>query len=310
MDKNKKPFKRISLEKVITTSFLVDISDVVINVVVVFLSGSVTMLSQALEGGSDLLSSGLLLIGVKLSKRSLDQKHPYGHGREIYFWTFVSGFVTFGITATLSFYWGLHRFLHPAPIRNLPLAYFALIVAAFTNGYAFSLSYRRLLGEKSLSRFWRVFLHSALIETKTALVLDLMGTVASILGLIALLIYGVTGNLRFDGIGAMAIGLSLAFFAFFILKGSKELLVGQSAPPEVEEEIKKAALSFPQVKSVLDLRTIFIGLDKLLVNMEVHLKDGLITDDIEILIDEIEEKIRKQIPTATHIQIELETPDV
>ena len=77
---------QITSEKVIVTSFLVDVSDVLINAFVAVLSGSVVMLSQALEGGADLLASGFLLVGIKRSKRPSDRKHPYGYGRELYFW--------------------------------------------------------------------------------------------------------------------------------------------------------------------------------------------------------------------------------
>lgn len=305
-----KKFTKIPVEKVVATSFIVDISDVLINVFVAAVTGSIVIFSQALQGASGLLASGLLFVGVRRSKLPADRKHPYGHGREIYFWTFLSGLATFGITATFSFYWGLQRFLNPETIENLYLAYIALIISFFTNGYSFSLSSRRLLGVQGFSKFIEVFRHSALIETKTTFVLDLMGTVASILGLIALFITGITGDLRFDGIGAMAIGISLAFFAFFILKGAKELLVGQSASQETEEKIKKAALSYSSVKKVIDLRTLLLGSDRLLVNLEVHIKDDLTTDEIEELIDKIEHKIKKQVPQATNIQIELETPKV
>ena len=94
------------------------------------------MVAQALEGGADLLSSGLILIGVKMSKRPADKRHPYGYGRELYFWTFVSGLATFGVTATLSFYFGLRRFLSPEPVHHLAAAYAVLLFTVFSNGYA------------------------------------------------------------------------------------------------------------------------------------------------------------------------------
>jgi cation diffusion facilitator family transporter len=301
---------KISLQRVVIVSFLVDVSDVAINVVIAVLTGSVTMVAQALEGVVDLVSTGFLLVGVRQSKQPADQLHPYGHGKELYFWAFLSGLATFGVTATLSFYFGLQRFIHPEPIENLGFTYLALGIAAITNGYACSLSYRRLLGNKGISQLWTTFRHSALIETKTAFVLDLMGTVASILGLIALVIYGTTGDLRFDGIGAMATGLALAFFALFILQGAKELLLGQSANFETLQEIEHAVCTFTEVLAVLDLRTIYVGADTLLVNMELHLQDNLTTDQIEQLVDQIETRVKDTVPAAAHIHIELETPDV
>lgn len=302
--------RKITSEKVVLTSFLVSISDVTINVILAIVSGSVVMLSQALQGGADLLAAGFLLIGVRKSKKPGDKKHPYGHGRELYFWTFLSALATFTITAGLSFYFGLQRFFNPEPIEKLPLAYLALILAAGTNGYSMSLSLRRLLGKRPIEEIWHTFKNSALIETKTTFVLDIMGTTASLLGLGALIFYGTTGNLRFDGIGAMAIGITLAFLALFIIKGAKDLLVGQSASREVEEKIIKVTKDDPNVREVLDLRTLHIGPERLLINMEINLADELTTDEIEVLIDKIEKEIKSQVPTATNIQIELETPDV
>jgi cation diffusion facilitator family transporter len=308
--KKKRRSSKVSLKRVVLTSFLVDVSDVALNVIASLLSGSVTMMAQALEGAADLLSSGLLLIGSRLSEKPPSERYPYGHGRELYFWTFMSGLATFTITAGLSFYWGLMRFLDPEPVSHLYLNYAVLIFAVFSNGYAFSLSYRRLLGKKSFTQIIDTFIHSAFIETKTTFILDLMGTVASLFGLISLLIYGATGNIRFDGVGAMATGLALAFFAYFILKGSKELLVGRSASVEVVEKIRKAVESFSEVNKVLDLRTLLIGPDRLLVNMEVHTIDGLTTDEIEKLIDRIEKKIKSKVNIRMRIQVELESLEV
>lgn len=301
---------KISLEKVVYTSFLTNIIDVVFNIIVAYFTGSITVLSIGLESLADLLSSAFLLIGALLSKRPADKQHAFGYGREIYFWALLSGLITFTVAASLSFYWGFLRVLHPAEIENLTLTYVTLFIGVLTNGYAFSLSYRRLAGRKKFARLWQTFIHSALIETKTAFVLDLMGTTAAFTGLTSLVLYGLTGFSFFDGIGAMMTGVLLAFFAFFILKGAKELLVGQSADEETIEKITKATLSFHEVKKILDLRTILLGTEKLLVSMEVHLEDKLTTDEIEKLVDDIEEKITKHVPTASHIHIELETPDV
>lgn len=302
--------KRVSSDRVVLTSFVVSISDVVLNLVVAWLSGSVIMISQALEGGADLLTAGLLLIGLDRARAPSDRKHPYGHGRELFFWTFLAALATFVITAGASFYFGLQRYREPEAIKNIYLVMAMLMFAVITNGYSMNLSLKRLLGERSFSHLWIVFKDSALIETKTTFVIDLMGTAASILGLISLLLYTLTDNYRFDGVGAMAIGVTLGILAFFIIESAKDLLVGQSAPPQVEEKIIKIATSLPKVNKVLDLRTIYIGSEKLLINMEVHLQDRMETDEIEKLIDKIKEDIKKEIPAASHVQIELETPDL
>jgi cation diffusion facilitator family transporter len=300
----------ITSEKVVKVSFFVDISDVLINLAVAIISGSVVMFSQALQGGADLLASGLLVLGIKKSKRRPDRKHPFGFGREIYFWTFLSALTTFIITAGVSFYLGLKRFLNPQPINNINLVIIVLLVSILTNGYAMSLSFRRLLGKSVYKNILQIFLHSAFIATKTSFVLDLMGTLASILGLISILLYKFSNNQKFDGLGAMFIGTTLAILAIYILKSAKDLLVGQSASPDTEDKIRSTVKALKEVKKVIDLRTLHIGTEILLVDIEVNLQDDLTTDKIEILIDKIQADIIKQVPEAKEVRVELETPRV
>ena len=136
-----------------------------------------------------------------------------------------------------------------------------------------------------------------------------MGTIASIIGLISLLIFGLSGDLRFDGLGAMSIAVVLVILSFLLLKAAKDLLIGRSASKETQDKITKAALQIPEVKEVLDLKTLYLGPEKLLINIEVHVKDNLTTDRIEELMDLIKSKITSQISSAHHIQVELETPN-
>lgn len=302
--------KKITAQKVVTTSVVVSLLDIFLNTILAYLSGSVVMLSQALEGVADLTSAGLLLVGLKRSKIPSSKKHPFGHGRELYFWTFLSALVTFSLTAGACIYFGLKRFINPVEVGNINLAIITLIVAGITNGYSSSLSIRRLLGKRSIINLWKTFLNSAFIETKTIFVIDVMGTIASLLGLISLTFYSITDNFRFDGLGAIVIGITIAFLALIILKGAKDLLVGQSASLEVEKNIRNITEKDPNVQKVLDLRTLQIGPNKLLINIEFHLADELSTDEIEKLIDKIEKEIKSEIPSASNIQIELETPDV
>ena len=299
----------ISSKRVVTTSFLVDVSDVVLNVLVAIFTGSIVMLTQALQGVSDLVASGLLVVGVKRSERPADRAHPFGYGKELYFWTLLAGLVMFTITAGLSFYLGWQRFINPKPIENIIFAYVVLLIGITTNTYAFSLSFRRLLGKKDPARIWSIFRGSALVATKATLILDLMGALAGFFGLVALLVFGITGDLRFDGLGAIVIGVVLAILALFLLLGVKDLVVGRSAPMAIEERIRKAALATKGVQEVLDLRTMLIGAGRILVNLEVHIQDELTTREIERLVDEIKKQIKVEVKRVHHIPVELETPD-
>jgi len=305
---SKKKFIRVSTYRVIFTSFAVDFIDVILSLIVAILSGSVVMLSQVLEGIADLAASGLLLVGLQRSSLRANRGHPFGYGREIYFWTLLAGLLMFGITASFSIYFGWRRFLNPEPIHNLFLAFLVLGITLITNVYAFWLSLKRILKNRGIKKTVQLFFHSSLIETKTTFILDLMGTAASLLGIISLLTYQITKDLRFDGLGAIAIGIMTAIFAYFLILSIKDLLIGKSASLEAEAAIRKATMRVKEVKNVLDLKTMHIGSEKLLVNMEVHLTNNLTTDQIEKLVDKIKENIAKEVPAVKHIQVELEAP--
>jgi len=137
-----------------------------------------------------------------------------------------------------------------------------------------------------------------------------MGTLASILGLISITLYKLTGYQRLDGLGAMLIGITSSFLAIFVLKSAKDLLVGQSATPEIEAKIKKQIETFNKDVKVIELRTLHMGTGNLLVDIEVSLNHHFTGDEIEVLIDKIKKKISKEIPDAKEINVELETPEV
>lgn len=302
--------KKITAKDVITASFFVDLLDIILSLVVAIFSGSIIMWTQVLEGISDFASSGLLMIGLSRSTRKDDRSHPFGYGREIYFWTLLAALLMFGITSMLSIYFGWQRFIHPEQVHDVQFALLILFVTLATNSYAFFLSYKRLLRKRSFKNITRIFYRSSLVETKTTFILDLMGTVASFVGIVALVIYLITGDYRFDGLGAIVIGVVLAIFALMLLMGIRDLLIGRSASYETEIKIKEAALEVEEVNEILDLKTLHVGSEKLLVNLEVHMKRNLTTRELEKLIDHIKDHIQQKVPSVKYIQVELETPDL
>lgn len=300
--------ENVSSKRVIITSFLVDISDISINLVIAILSGSVIMLTEVFEGIADLASSGFLLVGYYNSRQKEDSMHPFGYGREMYFWALLSALVMFGVTATLSIYFGWKRILEPHPVHNIYLVFIILLITFFTNGYACYLSLKKLLRGHHIKYIVKMFYRPSLIEIKTTFILDLMGAIASFLGFISLLIYQIFGDARFDGIGALAIGVSLAVCSYFLILGIHDLLIGRSASSETREKIRQAALRIEEVEDVLGMRTLHIGSEKLLVHLDVRMQASLTTREIEKLIDRIKDEIRGEVPNAKYLQVELETP--
>lgn len=301
--------KRLSARRVVTTSLLVDVSDIILNVIAAILSGSVVMLTQTLRGAADLITTLLLWVGVYRSRRKADRTYHFGYGRELYFWILMSGVSMFVLTAGLSIYFGIERLIEPHPIDNLLLANLVLLIGLAANGYALSLSVRRLgLLGVPIRRAVGLVSQSNLIETKSTLIMDAMGSLASLLGLVALLLFRLTGNIQFDGAGAVIVGVVSGVFAVGLIQEVKEAIVGRSALPEVEIAIKEATEKLPDVVRVLDLKTMQLGTEELLVNMEVHLEPHLNTADIESLMDGIKQQVKRHVPEVKHIQVEVETP--
>lgn len=276
-----------STKRVLWTSFFVDLLDVTMNIIIAVVTGSVVMLAETFEGLADLCSAGLLLVGFKKSSRRANHLHPFGFGKEMYFWSTLAAFVMVGITATLSFNYGYKEFKDPSNIDHVFLACVVLVIAIATNGYSFWLSVRRLLDGKPVKQLYKTFMASPHIAPKSTLVLDAMGTLAAVFGLFALIMYAVTGNTQFDGIGAMLVSLVLAGSAIVLLVSIRSLVTGQCAPRELERRIRDAVRDVPEVRHIVGMRTMLLGSDKLLVNIDVHLKDGLTTDKIEFVVEKI-----------------------
>ena len=300
---------RLDESQVVGTSFVVSVSDVTLNFIVSLLTGSIVMLSQALQGLSDMTTAGILYLGVRRSKRAHDTAHPLGYGREIFFWALIAAITMFMGTGLLSLYFGLQQLREPEPLELSGLALAMLSFGLVTNLFAFSRSVKRLNQIDSPTSWWHRIANSGMVETKTTFTVDLMGTLAALFGFVAMSAYIVSGDARLDGIGAMVIGISTMAAAIFIITDVHGLIVGRAVSPEIAERITDAALSVNEVNQVVDLYTLYIGSDRLLVIVEVNLLDGLSTRKIERIMDEVKKRIHEAVPAAHRIQVEVESQE-
>jgi cation diffusion facilitator family transporter len=295
--------KTPTTKRVLVTAFIVDSVDITLNAITAVITGSVVMLVESLKGVADLVAVGLLLIGHRRSMRKPTRLHPFGYGKEIYFWTVLSAFILLMITAGLSFYFGLQETLNPTAVETIGLAYIVLSISICTNSYTLIVSVRKLLAGKSVKKLPGELLHSTQVEPRTTSILDLMGTSSAIIGLTALLLYGITGYERLDGIGSIAISIALAFFGAILLASLRGLIVGQSASKEMESKIRQAALSVPEVRKIISLQTMLLGPNNTLVNIEINLQNNLNTNQVERVIENIRQEIEAVAPRVdAHIE--------
>ncbi len=301
--------EHLSDKKVVITSLLVSLSDVTLNFIVAVLTGSVVMLTQSLQGLSDGLTAVILLVGVNKSARTGDKTHPFGYGREIFFWVLLAGIFMFLGTGMLSVVLGYRQLIAPTIIENTWLALVMLTFGFITNAYSFSRSIKRMNQTLGTEHWWKRFMRSGMVETKATFLIDALGTSTAILGLVALSAYTFTGNLRFDGIGGVVIGVAMMAGSLFLIRDVKGLIVGRAVSDSVASAITNSALGVKGVNAVLDLRTMYVGSSKLLVILEVHLEDELTTDEIEVITDAVKAAVHQDIPNVHRVQVEIETPD-
>jgi cation diffusion facilitator family transporter len=299
-------------KRVLVTSLFVDVFDLVMNGAVAAVTGSAVMLVDALDGFAGLCSVSLLLFANKRSSRKATKLHPFGYGREISYWSTIAAFVIVAGVGVIAVHSGYQKILshEPAPVRHVWLAFLALVVALGTNGYSFWTSLKKLLDGQPIDSIVKIFLTAPSVAPKTTVVLDAMGSSVALVGLFFMGIYGLTGFsvAQFDGIGALAMGVGMLLSAVALLISVRSLVMNQGAPRELERKIRDAAREVPEVKHVIGMQTTMVGSDKLLANIDVHLKDGLNTDQVEQVVEKVRESA-EQVNEGVQVHVEPDAED-
>ena len=271
-------------------------------------TGSSAMLAEAIHSLADTGNQALLLLGLRRAARPADEQHPFGHGKERFFWTFVVAMSLFTLGAAFSIFHGIEGLVKGHEVPNPTIALIVLVLSALFEGSAFRTAWGQFQtkrGDRSVP--------AALEEAKDPEVLTVIGEDSAALTGIAiatagLLLSSITGNAAFDAAASIGIGIVLAIVAFLLAREMLNLLLGESASEPVRREIVAITQRSDDVDHVVDLRTMHIGPADLLIAMDVLFHDGLDTDAIETAIDRIEDEIRAAVPEARAIFVEPETP--
>lgn len=283
----------VSTKRVLVTSLAVDVFDLAMNAVAAAVTGSAIMLVEALEGFAGLCAVAMLLFADKRSNTRATKLHPFGYGREISYWSTIAAFVIVAGVGVFAVHLGYSKLIadNPAPVRHAWVALVALVISLGSNGYSFWTSLNKLLDGQTKQSIRNVFMSSPRVAPKTTVVLDAMGSTVALVGLFFVALYTLSGSniARFDGIGALVMGVGLLLSAVGLLLSVHSLVMNQGAPRDVERKIRDAAREVPEVKHVIGMQTTMVGSDKLLANIDVHLKDGLNTDQVEQVVEKVKE---------------------
>lgn len=267
------------------------------------ITGSSSMLT---EGVHSLVDSGnqlLLLYGQAKAKRPPDATHPFGYGRELYFWAFVVAILIFAVGAGVSIYEGWLHIAEPEPLRDPMINYVVLGIAMLLEGTSWVIAVRAFNRKRGASSWWQSIRRSkdpagfiVLFEDSAALTgLGIAG-----LGVWASHHYV---DLRIDGVASIAIGLILAAVAILLAREAKGLLIGESADPEMISVVWAILDRHPQITAVNHVRTIHTAPDAVFVAISADFVDDLPMGHAETLIEDIEREMKARVPALTSIYI-------
>lgn len=290
--------------KAIIAALSANLAIAVSKFVAAFFTGSSSMLAEGIHSVADSGNQLLLLIGGKRAQRASDKTHPFGYGRERYFYAFVVAVVLFTIGAVFSLYEGWHKIAQPAKVESPIWAFAVLIFAIIAEGFSFRTAIKEsnpLRGKQSWFAFIR---RSKSPELPVILLEDLGALLGLIFALFGVTMAVVTGDGVWDGIGTLMIGVLLAIIAVVLAVETKSLLLGEGASPEVEEQIRAALEGSPEVARIIHMRTLHLGPEELLVAAKIAVEHDDTAGEVARGIDEAERRIRDAVPIARVIYLE------
>lgn len=271
-------------------------------------TGSSAMLSEAIHSLVDTGNEGLLLLGRKRASRPPDRLHPYGHGIELYFWSFVVAILIFGLGAGMSFYEGVTKLRHPHPVSNVIVNYIVLGLAMVFEGVSWFIALREFRKVKGDFGYFEAIRRSKDPSMFTVLLEDtaaLLGLLIAIVGIAAAEFLSIP---QLDGWASIAIGAVLALTAAYLARESKGLLTGESASRAIVDEIEAIAGATAGVLNVNELLTMHFGPHNILVNLSLHFAPDLPARDLEEKITRLERRIQERFPDIKRVFIEAQAP--
>lgn len=272
--------------------------------VVAGITGSSAMMSEGVHSAVDTGNGFLLLIGMKLSKRPASPEHPFGHGKELYFWSLMVAVLIFGLGGGISFYEGVLHMRNPDPLHDPTWNYVVLGLAAVFEGASFTIALRQFISESGSRPFWRALRTSKDPTTYTVLAEDSAALIGLVFAGVGIFLSHWLGMPELDGAASVAIGVLLAGVAVLLIHESRGLLVGEGVRGETVEAIRNIALHQAGVHGVGRALSMYIGPAEVLLTLDVEFEDQTPGSMIADAIDSIEHQIQAQFPKITRIYIE------
>ena len=270
------------------------------------MTGSSAMLSEAIHSLVDTGNQGLLLYGMKRAAKPADKNYPFGHGKEIYFWSFVVAILIFALGGGISVYEGIHHLLYPQPATSPLINYIVLLLAMAFEGTAWFFALREFRKSKGKSGY----IDAINLTKDPSVLVVLFEDSAAMLGLFVALV-GVTlthltGSFYYDGTASILIGLILIGTAIWLARETKGLLIGESADPQIVQGIQEMVQGNSIVEGINEILTMHVGPDFILVTLSADFIDSASSVDVEEQVAKLDQQIKARFPRVKRVFIEAE----
>jgi len=274
------------------------------------ITGSASLLAESVHSLADTGNQGLLFYGGAAARKGESAAHPFGRGRERYFWAFAVALVLFSMGGAFALYEGIQKLQHPHEIESVAVAVGILVVAIGLESYSLSTAVKESRHVKEPGTSWWTFIRtSKQPELPVVLLEDIGAEVGLILALAGVGLAEATGNPRWDAVGSVAIGVLLIVIAIILMIEMKSLLIGEAASRRSREQIVDALEHGPHVERLIHLRTEHIGPDEILVGAKLEFDSALSADGLVAAVNATEQAVRTAEPRVTVMYLEPDLHD-
>lgn len=292
-------------KKVVIAALLGNAGIAVAKFVAAFLSGSATMLAEAVHSVADTANQAFLLVGMKLSDKNSPDRYPLGRSKETYFWAFIVSLFLFFMGGVFAVYEGVHKLTAPpekAGSQIVPLI--VLGVSLVMEGMSFRVAFREFNKSRGSKGFMAALFDSRDPTIPVVLLEDTGAVFGLLFAFVAVAVTTVTGDPRFDGIGSICIGTLLCIIGVALAKDTRSLLIGEGITDEMREQVIQVASEAPSVLEVRQLLSLHLGPNSVLLALKVRFTANMTLRDVELAINDLEERIRKVLPQMKKIFVE------
>ena len=282
----------------------------VIKFVAAAITGSSAMLSEGVHSLVDTINEVLLLYGMAQAGKPRDASHPFGYGRELYFWSFIVALLVLALGAGVSIYEGVNYLLHPHSMQRPAINYIVLAVSLVFEGISWLIALRNFRASKGKLGYLQAFRRSKDPTTFTVLFEDtaaLIGIVIAFCGIAAAQFWHLP---QIDGVASILIGMVLATSSLLLASETKGLLMGEAAHPRVRDAILKIAEEDPDITTANGVLTLQMGPDQVVAALSAEFVDALTTPQIEASINRIESAIKAEHPSVSVLFVKPQTPEI